>query len=181
MSDADATTEKEGRYLVTHADADSAVLKDVDGGQVHTLAENPGVEANDVIEGTLAADPPMEVVWRVVEVGTRRSLSVDESEEPPTAQERELAADQPVGDLTRRERAGEGEIHVLTVPGEEVEAAVSDVLSDEATLVRAARLEVNRVEVRSEVRPASGGDGREGGEEDTTRGGTGVVSVRYLP
>ena len=40
---------REGRFLVTHADEDSAVLKDVDRGQVHTLADNPGVEAGDEI------------------------------------------------------------------------------------------------------------------------------------
>ena len=62
--------------------------------------------------------------------------------------------------MTRRERAGTGELHVLTVPDGETEAAVADVLEDEATLARAARLGVERVEVRSEP---------------------GVVSVRYLP
>jgi hypothetical protein len=46
------------------------------------------------------------------------------------------------------------------VPAAETEAAVADVREDEATLVRAARLGVDRVEIRSE---------------------TGVVSVRYLP
>jgi hypothetical protein len=147
---------------VTHADEDSAVLKDVDRGQVHTMVDNPGVEQGDVLEGTLAAEPPMEVVWRVVSVKERRSLSVEESEEPPTAQERDIAARQGVGELTRTERAGTGEIHVLTVPEDEVESAVADVLADEATLVRAARLGVDRVEVRSES-------------------GRGVVSVRYLP
>ena len=133
-------SEQEGRFLVTHADERSAVLKDVDGGQVHTLTENPGVESGDL--------------------ETRRNLTVEESPEPPTRQERELAADQPTGEVIKRERAGEGEIHVLPVPEEQTEAAVEDVLNDEATLVRAARLQVERVEIRSE---------------------TGVVSVRYLP
>jgi hypothetical protein len=150
---------KEGRFLVTHAEADSAVLKDVDGGQVHTLSENPGVEAGDVVQGTVAPDPPMEVTWSVVEVETRWRLSVEVSEEPPTAQERDLAPAE-VGDVTRRERAGEGEIHVLTVPEPDTEAAVADVRDDEGTLTRAARLGVNRVEIRHEA---------------------GLVSVRYLP
>ncbi|MEF8842071.1 MAG: DUF5812 family protein [Haloarculaceae archaeon] len=154
----------EGRFLVTHADADSAVLKDVESGQVHTLGDNPGVEEHDVIEATVAPEPPMEVTWRVTEVRDRRSLRVEESDEPPTAHERELADGQEVGDLTRRERAGEGEIHVLTVPPDGVEAAVADVLGDEGTLARAARLGVARVEVRS-----------------TTADGHGVVSVRYMP
>ena len=150
----------EGRFLVTHADGDSAVLKDVESGQVHTLAENPGVEERDVLEATVAPEPPMEVTWRVTEVRERRSLGVEESDEPPTAQERDLATEVEVGDFVRRERAGEGEIHVLTVPPEEVETAVADVLDDEETIARAARLGVDRVEVR--------------GHDD-------VVSVRYMP
>lgn len=153
-------SEQEGRFLVTHADERSAVLKDVDGGQVHTLTENPGVESGDLIEGTVAPEPPMEVAYRLIDLETRRNLTVEESPEPPTRQERELAADQPTGEVIKRERAGEGEIHVLPVPEEQTEAAVEDVLNDEATLVRAARLQVERVEIRSE---------------------TGVVSVRYLP
>ena len=153
-------TASEGRFLVTGADEASAVLKDVDRGQVHTLADNPGVEADDVLEGAVEPEPPMEVAYTLVEVETRRHLTVEESPEPPTAQERAVAADQPDGEVTRRERAGTGELHVLTVPESETEAAVADVLEDEATLVRAARLGVERVEVRSDP---------------------GVVSVRYLP
>lgn len=151
---------KEGTFLVTHADGDSAVLKDVADGQVHALGDNPGVEPDDVVEATLAPEPPMEVTWRVVEVADRRSLTVVESEEAPTAQAREIAERQGVGELTRRERAGTGEVHVLTVPPDRTEVAAADVLDDEGTLARAARMGVGRVEVRA--------------EDD-------VVSVRYLP
>lgn len=159
--ESESGTEKEGRFVVTHAEDDTALLKDVDDGQVHALGSNPGVAAGDVLSATLAPDPPMEVTWQVVEVAARRSLRVGRSEEPPTTQELDLAAGQGVGELTREERAGKGEIHVLTVPPEETEAAVEDVLGDEATVVRAARMdEVNRVEVRAK---------------------DGVVSVRYLP
>lgn len=151
---------KEGTFLVTAADGDSAVLKDVEDGQVHPLASNPGVERGDAVEGTVASDPPLNVTWQLVDVDERRAIDVVESDEPPTAQARELAADQAVGELTRRERAGEGELHVLTVPDEETDAAVADVVGEEATLARAARLGVARVEVRSEP---------------------GVVVVRYTP
>ena len=154
---------REGTFLVTHADEASAVLKDVEEGQVHTLAANPGVETHDAVEGTVAPEPPMQVTWRLVAVDRRQSLSVAESSEPPTAQERAIAAEQDVGELTREPRAGDGEIHVITVPDDEAETrdAVADVLDDpEATLSRAARLGVARVEVRSEP---------------------GVVSVRYMP
>jgi hypothetical protein len=163
MTDTDpetAETRVEGTFLVTAADDASAVLKDVETGQVHTLSSNPGVERDDVVEGAVAPDPPMNVSYQLVETESRRSLSVERSEEPPTAHSKELAAAQDVGGLTREPRAGTGEVHVITVPEGEIEAAVEDVLDDEQVLARAARLGVNRVEVRS---------------------APGVLSVRYLP
>lgn len=152
--------EQEGTFLVTHVDEASAVLKDVESGQVHTLGENPGLEAGEVLEGSIVPEPPMEITYKLAETDARRQLFVEESSEPPTQQEREIAATQPVGEVTRRERAGIGELHVLTVPEDRTDEAIEDVVDDEATLVRAARLGVNRVEIRSE---------------------TGVISVRYLP
>lgn len=161
MTDESTADPKTSTFLVTHADDDSAVLKDVHDGQVHTLASNPGVDTDDAIEGTVTPEPPMAVAWELSEIDDQRSLSIAESEEPPTAHEQELAADQPVGELTTEPRAGTGEIHVLTVPEADTAGAVADVLDDrETTLSRAARLGVNRVEIRSEP---------------------GVVSVRYLP
>lgn len=155
------TDEKTGTFLVTAADDDAAVLNDVDDGQVHTLASNPGVEVGEAIEGTVAPEPPMAVAWRLVETTERWPISVEESSESPTSLEREIAAEQAVGELTRRERAGTGEIHVLTVAEGETDAAVADVLEDaEGLRSRAARLGVERVVVRS---------------------APGVVSVRYLP
>lgn len=151
---------REGRFLVTHADEDAAVLQDVDRGQVLTLAANPGLEEREVIEGAVEPAPPMDVAYTLVEVEDRRSITVAESAEPPTTQARDIADDQAAGEVTRRERAGEGELHVLSVPADGTERAVADVLDDEATPARAARLGVGRVEVRSEP---------------------GVVSVRYLP
>lgn len=153
-------TEKSGTFLVTHADDDSAVLKDVDDGQVHTLSSNPGVEEGDAVEATVAPEPPLEVTWAIVEVEERRSLSIEVSDLAPTTQEREIAADQAAGEMTRQERAGEGELHVFTLPPDVTDQAVEDVADDEGTLVRAARLGVERVEIRAEE---------------------GVLSVRYLP
>jgi hypothetical protein len=150
---------KQGTFYVTEADGASAILRDVTDGQVHTLADNPGVEVGAVVEATLEPEPPMEVVW-TAEIDRTFAVDVSRSEEPPTQRARETAADQPVGEVTRHERAGTGEVHVLTVPDEETEAAVTDVEDDEATVERAARLGVERVEIRS---------------------APGVVSVRYVP
>lgn len=150
---------KEGTFYVTEAEESSAILRDVTDGQVHTLADNPGVEVGGLVEATLEPEPPMEVVWSA-QVERTFTVEVSRTEEPPTQRARETAADQPVGEITRHERAGTGEVHVLTVPEEETESAVTDVLDDEATVERAARLGVERVETRVEP---------------------GVVSVRYLP
>jgi hypothetical protein len=160
--EADPDGEVAGRFLVTHADADSAVLKAVDGGQVHTLADNPGVEADDVVEATLAPEQPLEVSWRAVECEVEGSVGVERSPEPPTQLAYDLAADQPVGEVTRRERAGDGELHVLTLEPGSVEAAVEEVAADEATRTMAARVGARRVELRW--------------DDDA-----GVCSVRYLP
>jgi hypothetical protein len=155
-------TEQSGTFLVAQADSDSAMLRNVASGQVHALASNPGIEAGDVIDGSVGSEPPLEVTWNLTNVESRRSIPVERGEEPPTSQEREIAADIAVGEIAREERAGTGELHVLSVPPEEVDVALTDVLDDEETLARAARLGVNRVEVRSDR------------EE-------GVLSVRYLP
>lgn len=151
---------KDGLFIVTHADDDSAVVRDVTDSQVHTLAENPGLAVGEILEARLEPDPPMEVAWRVTDHRGTRTIPVGESEEPPTQLARDLAADQPVGEVTTRERAGDGELHVLTVPADETAAAARDVVDDQETRVRAARLGVARVEVRA---------------------ADGVVSVRYLP
>lgn len=158
---ADDADDGAATFLVTAVDAESAVLRDVDSGQVHTLSENPGLAVDDAVEGRVEQEPPLEVTARLVDVERRWSPSLERSEEAPTAQVRELAAAGEVGGLHREPRAGEGEIHVLTVPEGKTEAAVEDVLGDrEAALARAARLGVARVEVRS---------------------APGVVSVRYMP
>ena len=151
---------KEGTFVVTHVDEGTAVLQDVNSGGVHTLAENPDLEPYEVLEATLAVQPQMEVVWTVAELRDRRTVDVEHSPEQPTQQARELAADQDVGELTTRERAGEGEVHVISVPPERTEQAAADVVEDETTLTRAARLGVRRVEVRA---------------------AEGVRGVRYLP
>jgi hypothetical protein len=151
---------KDATFLVTAADDESAVLRDVTDSQVHTLSTNPGVEVGEIVAASIEPEPPMEVAWQVVEITDQRTIPVERSPEPPTKQAREIAADQPVGEITRQERAGEGELHVITVPDGEADDAAADVLDDEETLARAARLGVDRVEVRA--------DGQ-------------ALSVRYLP
>ena len=151
----------QGTFVVTHTDTDSAMLRDADTGQVHTLSENPELEPETVIQGTIAPEPPMGVTYELREVTDERSVRIEAVGEPPTTQARRIARDQPTGEVTRRERAGDGELHVVTVPEGQTEIAVDDVTNDRETrLLQAARAGASLVEVRSEP---------------------GVVSVRYLP
>jgi len=154
------TDEKTATFLVTSADDESAVLSDVQDSQVHTLSENPGVEEGDVLDATVASDPPMNVTYSVVEVEQRRRIPVETSDETPTRRSRELAADLEAGELETMERAGVGEVHVLGVPEDSVEETVEDVLTDEQTVARAARIGIDHVEIRS---------------------GDDFVSIRYMP
>ncbi|MFP9059583.1 DUF5812 family protein [Natrialbaceae archaeon A-chndr2] len=155
-------TEKTGTFVVTHAEDDSVVVQDVDSAQVHTLTGNDGLEVNDVLEGTLAPEPPLEVSWTLIDVEDRHSVELVDSDLEPTQHSKSLAADAEVGELCQHERAGRGEIHVFRVPSDRVEDAARDVLEDDETIARAARLEAVRVEVRRDA-------------------DAGVLSVRYLP
>lgn len=151
----------EGTFLATAVDDAAAVLRDVERGRVHTVTEPPAdLAAGEAVVGRVEPVGPMGVRWRLAAVEDRFPVSVAESDEPPTAHARDLAPDA-AGDLVRRARAGTGEIHVLAVPEDRTEAAVSDVLDDATGLrERAARLGVTRVVVRS---------------------APGIVCVRYLP
>lgn len=150
-----------GTFVVTHSDDDSAILQDPSSGQVYALGSNPGVAEKSVIDATLSSVGLMETVYEVAELHDEWTVSIRESEEPPTKQVTETAAEQAEGELTVLERAGTGELHVITVPAELTEQAVEDVLADEeGLLARAARLGVQNVVVRSTE---------------------GVVCVRYQP
>ncbi len=148
-------------FVVTHADDDSAMLRDAATGQVHTLSENPELEPEAVVKATVAPEPPMGVTDELREVTDERSVRIEAVGEAPTTQARRIARDQEPGEVTRQERAGDGEFHVITVPEGQTEIAVEDVMNDRETrLLQAARAGASLVEVRSEP---------------------GVVSVRYLP
>jgi hypothetical protein len=153
----DATT---GTFVASEVDDETAVLRDVDSGQVLTLGEHPDppLDRQEVLRGTVAPQPPTDVVWEVEAVERRWTVDLVESGLSPTKQARELADGIAVGELITRERAGDGEVHVLGV--DDPAAAVADVLGDEETVARAARLGAVRVEVRT---------------------GEHFLNVRYLP
>jgi hypothetical protein len=157
-TDPETTT---GTFYVKHATDSSVTLHDVDTAQILTLAENPGVESHEIIEATLVAQPPMEVAYLVDEMTGQYSVPVETSPEPPTRQVRETAAEMDETQAATIEREGEGEIHVLRVPPEDVDQTATEVGDDEMTYKNAARCGIDRVEIRTDE--------------------TGIVSVRYLP
>ena len=152
-----------GTFVVLRVDEATAMLRSTEG-QVVTLDREAtdgtrlsGLARGDVLEATVETGPAG-VVYRLREVAERRRVEVIDSDLTPTTRSREVAADLPEGGIERFERAGEGEVHVLSVP--DADRAAADVLDDDATLERAATVGAVRVEVRR---------------------GDGLVSVRYLP
>ncbi len=146
-------------FVVLRADDATAMLRSSEG-QVVTLdlaEEDHDLVRGVVLTGTVAAGPAG-VTYELSEVEDRRHVEVIDSDLKPTARSSEAAEDLPEGEVQRFERAGEGEVHVLSVP--DPDAAAADVLDDDGTLEWAARLSAVRVEVRR---------------------GEGLVSVRYLP
>lgn len=139
---------KTATFYVLRADAETAVLQDVDAGQIHALTHNPGVEAGAVVEATVEAVPPVEAAWEVLEMEDPRVIPVEAVSEPPTERARAAAPDE-VGDLARVD-LGDALLHVIRVEEGGASAAVSDVVADEATVARAARLDADRVEVRGQ-------------------------------
>ncbi|MFB6176759.1 MAG: DUF5812 family protein, partial [Halobaculum sp.] len=101
------------------------------------------------LEATVEPEPPMNATYEVAEIESRREIELTVTEESPTPQATDIAAEQSVGEITRKERAGTGEIHVISVPEEQTESAVDDVLADrERRLTQAARVGAAIVEVR---------------------------------
>lgn len=150
--------EKSGTFLVTAADEVTVELADVTDGQVVALSSNPGLAVGEVIEGTVSPDPPLGISWSLVAVESRYRVDVEAVDEPPAERARALADPLEAGELAT-ESLEAGELHALSVSPEQTGAAVEDVVADEATMRRAARLGARRAEVR---------------------GADGVVSVRYL-
>lgn len=144
--------EKRSTFVVTAVDG-APVLRDVADGQVHTLAADArdhDFEEGEVVEAALAPEPPLEVAWTVVEVVERYSVTVDRVDERPADRAFAAVADGDDGDLVRLEGDGRSvETHVVAVPADETDAAAEDVLADETTRTRAARLGASSVQVRA--------------------------------
>jgi hypothetical protein len=129
-------------FYVLRADDASAVLQDVATGQVHALAGDPELTEGTVVEATVEPVPPTGAAWELVELNGVRDIEVRAAEgEPP---EEAAAAAPAEGELAEIALDGDT-VHVIGVP--DADAAVGDVVEDEATVTRAARLGAETVEV----------------------------------
>jgi len=151
-----------GTYYVKYATDSSITLHDVNTAQIFTVIENPGVESQDIIEADLIAQPPMEVSYLITELHDHKTIPITHSEEQPTQQIIAAGEQMDVGQAVAIDREGRGEIHVLRVEPDRVEAVAEELEEDEMTYKNAARYGIERVEIRTATDPS-------------------IVSIRYLP
>lgn len=155
------STRYSSTFVVTAADGSSTVLRDVESGQVYSVKDTIDHSRLTIIEGTVESEPPLHVVYELTETTATRTIGIERSVEPPTANAKQVAANQSIGEITRKPRAGSGEIHIITIPDGDPTEMVADILDDKVTLCeRAGRLGIERIEIRS---------------------APGVVAVRYMP
>jgi hypothetical protein len=151
-----------GRFYVKHTEDVAVTLHEIDSEQIVTLIENPDLETHQIIDATLAENPPLGVSYIVEEIHSQETIPVEDSEEPPTRQVERIASDMEINQAVAIEREGEGEIHVLRVEPDNVTETAEGIEEDETTYKNAARYGIDRVEVR-------------------TDDADGIVSIRYLP
>lgn len=161
-SESEEMEEVTGRFYVKHTEEIAVTLHEIGTEQIYTLVENPGLETHQILDATIAENPPLGVSYVVEEIHSQETLPVEYSDEPPTRQVQRLVTDMEHDQAVAIEREGEGEIHILHVAPDDVAATAEYVDDDERTYKNAARFGVERVEVRTD-------------EEQ------GIVSIRYLP
>ncbi|MFB6186436.1 MAG: DUF5812 family protein, partial [Halobacteriaceae archaeon] len=116
-------SETEGRYLVTHSDDESAILRDISKGQIYTIIHNPDLSEGDIIDAKLEAVPPLDIQWTIDTIVQRYSISIEIMETEPTEAAKEAANTLEKGELATLSGAN-GVTHVITVPEEKTESAI---------------------------------------------------------
>jgi len=148
-----------GRFLVTAAAVESAVLQSLASSQIHTLAENPGLERFDVVEATLEPAGELGVRWTIEDLEDQWAIDCERVEEAPAEQAIAVAEELASGEAETIEDSETVAWDVLCVPPEKTESEADDVLTGESPISRGARLGATRVELRATA---------------------GVLDVRYL-
>jgi hypothetical protein len=156
-----ADTPISGRFVVIAADAQTLVLRAVDSARVLTLIDPPELDRWTVLDATLESADALGVTMRAVMVEDHFTVEVVTQDERPTTRSRAAAAALPAGGSTFLPRQDAGGTDVIALADADHTAARQQMAADlEPIVLRAARLDVRRVELRSTP---------------------GVLSVRYLP
>jgi hypothetical protein len=153
---------RSGVYYVKYAEDRAVTLHNIETAEICTLVENPGLEAHEIIEATLIAQPPMEVSYLIKDLDDHYTIDVETSPEPPTARVMDIADQMDEDGVVAIEREGNGEIHILKVAPDDVERIANSLDDDEKPYKNAVDVGVDYVEVRSDA-------------------DEGVISIRYLP
>ncbi|MDR9411787.1 MAG: DUF5812 family protein [Haloquadratum sp.] len=156
-----AEPEISGRFVVLAADADALMLRAVDSARVLTLIDPPAFDRWTVLDATLVSADALGLTMRAAAVEDHFTVALVAQDERPTTRSRAAAATLPAGGSTFLPRQDAGGTDVIALAAADHTAARQQLAADvEPIVLRAARLDVRRVELRS---------------------APGVLTVRYLP
>ena len=157
----DTDTPLDGRFVVMATDAESLLLRAVASAQVLTLVDPPDLARWTVLDATLVPADALGVTVRAEGLEDHFTIDIISQDERPTARSRETAAALTAGTSTFLPRMDAGGTDVIALADTDHTAAREAMAADvESLVIRAARLDARRVELRSTP---------------------GVLSVRYLP
>lgn len=137
-----------GIFLVTHDDEGGTILQDVGSGRIHPVPEDTDLIDGDAFTGTIESIPPLGVLWEIHEKQDSWSISLERGQNPPTSEEQDIATATSQG-AVHTECRGDHELHVMAIEDRDESAVAEEIIEDEETKARAARLEANRVVVRT--------------------------------
>lgn len=135
-----------GTFLVIDSDGESGVLQDVTTSQIHPLGTAPPVPVGSAFQGTIAPDPPLEVVWTIESLTDHWEITVSLLDEPLTDSARAVGAQTESGTVGIDHSPTDGERHII--PTTDPEGAAADLRDDRQPRRQAAKLGADRVEIR---------------------------------
>lgn len=156
-----AGTRVTGRFVVTVADEATLLMRGVDSAQVLTVTDPTDLERWTVVDATLVHADALGLTMRAASIDHQFMVQVVEQEERPTSRSRSVVTSLDAGASTFLPRQDAGGTDVIALADADHIAARRTMAADlEPLVMRAARLDVRRVELRS---------------------APGILSVRYLP
>ncbi len=136
-----------GTFLVIDSDDENGVLQDVTTSQIHPLGTAPPVPVGSALQGTIAPEPPLEVVWTIESLSDHWEIAVVLCDEPPADTARTVGAQTESGTVGIDQSPADGERHVI--PTADPDGTAADLRDDRQPRRQAAKLGADRVEIRA--------------------------------